>query len=50
MTPSGWRPSGPIAMQQTVCNWYSREALVSIDGLTVSVIGCQRWRQSWLIT
>jgi hypothetical protein len=41
-------------MQQTDVvwaeNWYSREALVNIDGLTVSVIGCQRWRQSWLIT
>jgi hypothetical protein len=51
MTQSGCRPCGPIAMQQShvVCaeNWYSREALASIVGPTVSVIGCQRGRQSW---
>jgi hypothetical protein len=29
-------------------NWYSREALASIVGPTVSVIGCQRGRQSWV--
>ena len=28
-------------------NSYSREALVSMVGPTVSMIGCQRWRQSW---
>jgi hypothetical protein len=42
LTQSGCRPSRPFAMQQTDVvwaeNWYSREALVSIVGPTVSVI------------
>ena len=45
--------AGP-AMQQTdvVCteNWCSREALVSIVGPTVNMVGCQRWWRSWFGT
>jgi hypothetical protein len=52
LTQTGCRPDGPIAMQQS--DVVSAEKLstltthLTIVGSTVRVIGCHRWRQSWL--